>query len=343
MNPGSGDGPEPRAGVPGTTVRSNSARSIAVLTGPTGTGKSEIALRLVREFADRIPIEIVSVDSAQVYRGMDIGSAKPDAATREAVPHHLLDLVDPADNYSAGRFFRDCSRVIEDIEARGKAPLLVGGTMLYLRALIGGLAHLPESDERIRSRIDAEAARSGWPALHARLAAVDTEAARRIHPNDAQRIQRALEVYEVSGEPISALQARTRAPLAREFRVAALIPEDRTRLHEALASRFEQMMAAGFLDEVRRLRERGDLTESHPAIRAVGYRQLWSHLAGAYPLATAVDRAVAATRQLAKRQMTWLRSMPNIQTFDPYDAQSFVGIRDALGDAFLPPLGALPA
>jgi tRNA dimethylallyltransferase len=315
------------------------APPLAVLTGPTGTGKSDIALELAREF----PIEIVSVDSAQVYRGMDIGSAKPDAATRAAVPHHLLDLVDPAQNYSAGQFFRDCSRAIDDIESRGRVPLLVGGTMLYLRALIGGLAHLPEASEEIRARLDAEAARDGWPALHTRLAAVDAQAAARIHPNDAQRIQRALEVFEMSGEPISALQARTRSPLAREFKVVALIPTDRVRLHDALARRFEAMMAAGFLDEVRRLHDRGDLTDSHPAIRAVGYRQLWSHLAGVHPLDTAVSRAIAATRQLAKRQMTWLRSMPNIQSFDPYDAQRFVGVRESLRDVFLPPSGALPA
>jgi tRNA dimethylallyltransferase len=314
-------------------------RPIAVLTGPTGTGKSEFALRLAREF----PLEIVSVDSAQVYRGLDIGSAKPDADTIARVPHHLLDLVDPAEGYSAGQFVRDAARAIEDIESRGKVPLLVGGTMLYLRALMGGIASLPEASATIRARIDAEAQSSGWPVLHARLAAVDAAAAARIHPNDAQRIQRALEVHEISGRPISELQVATRSPLDREFLVAALMPTDRMRLHDALAGRFEQMMAAGFLDEVRRLYERGDLTDTHPAIRAVGYRQLWSHLAGAYPLDTAGERAVAATRQLAKRQMTWLRSMPNIHAFDPYDVQSFVGLRESLMDAFLPPLGALPA
>ena len=313
-------------------------KPIAVLTGPTGSGKSEFALRLASEF----PLEIVSVDSAQVYRGLDIGSAKPDAATRSAVPHHLLDLVDPADSYSAGQFVRDAARAIADIESRGKTPLLVGGTMLYLRGLIGGIASLPEGSATIRARIEGDAQSLGWPALHARLAAVDSAAAARIHPNDAQRIQRALEVHEISGRPITELQAATRSPLDREFLVAALIPGDRTRLHEALASRFEQMMAAGFLDEVRRLYERGDLTDTHPAIRAVGYRQVWAHLAGAYPLDMAVQRAVAATRQLAKRQMTWLRSMPNVDVIDPYDAQSFVGLRESLRDAFLPPLGALP-
>jgi tRNA dimethylallyltransferase len=319
------------------------ARPIAVLTGPTGSGKSDFALRLVEAWAGDCPIEIVSVDSAQVYRGLDVGSAKPDAATVARVPHHLIDLVDPAASYSAGQFVRDCLRAIEDIESRGRAPLLVGGTMLYLRALIGGLAELPQANEGVRARIEAEAAALGWPVLHARLAERDPGAAARIHPNDAQRIQRALEVHEVGGRPLSQLQAATRPLLDRDFVIAALIPADRARLHEALARRFDQMMAAGFLDEVRRLYAREDLSDSHPAIRAVGYRQLWAHLAGAYPLPMALERAMAATRQLAKRQMTWLRSMPNIQVFDPYDAQSFVGVRHCLRDAFLPPLDALPA
>jgi tRNA dimethylallyltransferase len=316
------------------------ARPLAVITGPTGSGKSDIALRLAGEF----PIELVSVDSAQVFRGLDIGSAKPDAATRARVPHHLIDLVEPTESYSAGQFVRDATDVIADIESRGKVPLLVGGTMLYLRALIGGIAALPEASDEIRSRIDADAAQWGWPALHARLAQVDAEAAARIHPNDSQRIQRALEVFEVGGRPISELQkSDARSRLEREFRVVALIPSDRARLHDALARRFDQMMAAGFLDEVRRLQGRGDLTVEHPALRAVGYRQLWSHLQGAYPLDAAVSRAVAATRQLAKRQLTWLRSMDDLHVFDPYDAHGFVGIRETLRDAFLPPSGALPA
>jgi tRNA dimethylallyltransferase len=325
-----GDSRDLRDSRPGTPL--------AVITGPTGTGKSDFALRLAREW----PIEIVSVDSAQVYRGLDIGSAKPDAATRAAVPHHLLDLVDAADHYSAGRFVRDCTQAIADIEARGKRPLLVGGTMLYLRALMAGLAELPKGSAEVRGRLEAEAQRAGWPALHARLAAVDAPAAARIHPNDAQRIQRALEVFEVEGRPISELQEATRMPLARDFVVVALIPGDRARLHEALARRFEQMMAAGFLDEVRRLQARGDLSASHPAIRAVGYRQLWSHLSGEESLESAKERVVAATRQLAKRQMTWLRSMPNIRIIDPYDGHGFVGVRETLEAAFLPPLGALP-
>jgi tRNA dimethylallyltransferase len=307
-----------------------SRRPIAVLTGPTGTGKTDAALALAREF----PLEIVSVDSAQVYRGLDIGSAKPSREIRDQVPHHLIDLVEPGASYSAGQFVRDAMQAIEDIEARGRVPLLVGGTMLYLRALTGGIAELPEGDTVIRARLDAEAEAQGWPALHARLVAIDPAAAARIHPNDAQRIQRALEVHAATGERISALQLRTAAPLAREFRMVALIPDDRARLHAALEQRFAQMMAAGLLDEVRVLFARGDLTDAHSAIRAVGYRQLWAHLAGAYSLETGVTRAVAATRQLAKRQMTWLRAMPNIRVVDPYDAQSFVGIRESLIEAF---------
>jgi tRNA dimethylallyltransferase len=305
-------------------------RPIAVLTGPTGTGKSDFALRLAQEF----PIEIVSVDSAQVYRGLDIGSAKPDAATRAAVPHHLIDLVGPDASYSAGQFVRDAARAIDEIESRGKVPLLVGGTMLYLRALIGGIASLPRGSESIRSAIDADAQSLGWPAMHARLAEVDPAAAARIHPNDAQRIQRALEVYTAGGRPISELQTATTKPMDRDFICTALIPQDRARLHQGLSQRFASMMAAGLLDEVRALFGRGDLSLDHPAIRAVGYRQLWAHLAGAYSLDTAVERAVAATRQLAKRQMTWLRSMPDIRALDPYDAQAFVGVRETLFATF---------
>ncbi len=307
-------------------------RPLAVITGPTGAGKTDVALRLAREF----PIEIVSVDSAQVYRGLDIGAAKPSTEIRARVRHHLIDIVDPATNYSAGQFVRDAADAIADIEARGRIPLLVGGTMLYLRALIGGIASLPEGSAEVRARIDAGAERLGWTAMHEKLAAVDPAAAARIHPNDAQRIQRALEVFEVTGRPITELQQETRSPLARDYRIFALIPQDRAALHAALAQRFEAMMAQGFLDEVRRLYARGDLTDSHPAIRAVGYRQVWAHLKGSYPLDTAMTRAVAATRQLAKRQMTWLRSMPDIETFDPHDAQSFVVLRESLIAALYP-------
>ena len=310
----------------------DSARPIAVLTGPTGTGKTEHALALAREF----PVEIVSVDSAQVYRGLDIGSAKPSREIRARVAHHLLDLVEPNANYSAGQFVRDATQAIDDIESRGRVPLLVGGTLLYLRALTQGIAEMPERDADIRARIDAEAAASGWPELHARLAGIDPAAAARIHPNDAQRIQRALEVHAATGDRISVLQSRTTAALPREFRIVALIPADRARLHAALEARFRQMMTAGLLEEVASLYARGDLTGAHPAIRAVGYRQLWAHLAGECSLDAAVTRAIAATRQLAKRQMTWLRSMPNIRVIDPYDALGFVGIRESLVGALCP-------
>jgi tRNA dimethylallyltransferase len=248
---------ETRKPLTGTT------RPIAVLTGPTGTGKTDVALALARE----LPVEIVSVDSAQVYRGLDIGSAKPSAAIRAEVPHHLVDIVDPTDSYSAGQFVRDCIHAIEDVESRGRIPLLVGGTMLYLRALVGGIATLPGGSDEIRARIDADAAREGWPALHARLAHVDPAAAARIHPNDAQRIQRALEVHAVEGRPISELQAATRPELDREFLVCALIPGDRLRLHTALEERFARMMTEGFLEEVRALYGRGDLTDAHPPWR----------------------------------------------------------------------------
>ena len=311
-------------------MAAEASRPIAVLTGPTGAGKTDFALGLAEEFA----LEIVSVDSAQVYRGLDIGSAKPDAATRARVAHHLIDLVPPEANYSAGQFVRDAARAIADIEARGRIPLLVGGTMLYLRALITGIAALPEANPEIRAAIDSQAARSGWPAMHARLAEVDPRAAERIHPNDAQRIQRALEVFRATGEPISRLQTQTRSPLAREFACVALVPHDRARLQTALAERFDRMMEDGLLQEVEGLHARGTLTAEHPAIRAVGYRQLWEHLEGACSLETARARAVAATRQLAKRQMTWLRSMPNIRAVDPHEAQSFVGLRESLNAAF---------
>jgi len=303
-----------------------------VLTGPTGSGKTDVALALAREF----PVEIVSVDSAQVYRGMDIGSAKPSREIRAQVRHHLIDLVEPYESYSAGQFVRDCIEAIEDIERRGRMPLLVGGTMLYLRALIGGIAELPEGSPEVRASLDAEAASLGWPALHARLVTLDPVAAARIHPNDAQRIQRALEVHSVEGRPISELQAKTAPALRRDFRIVALLPADRARLHAALEKRFDGMMEAGLLEEVRGLYQRGDLTDAHPAIRAVGYRQLWAHLAGSYSLDTAVERAVAATRQLAKRQMTWLRSMSIIRSFDPYEAQCFVGVREALTGSLQP-------
>jgi tRNA dimethylallyltransferase len=287
---------------------------VLILTGPTGVGKSDWAIRL----AERAPIEIVSVDSAQVYRGLDVGTAKPSRAVRASIPHHLIDLCDAAESYSAGRFATDALAAIREIHARRRTPLLVGGTMLYLRALLEGLAALPQAAPELRRELDARAGASGWPALHAELARLDPVAAGRIAPNDSQRIQRALEVCYTAGAPISELQRRTASPL-RGYRVRywMLAPSDRSVLHERLARRLEAMMAAGFLEEVRGLRERGDLTPAHPSMRSVGYRQLWGHLDGRYGLEEAVQRALAATRQLAKRQLTWMRAERRGTWLDP--------------------------
>ena len=287
---------------------------LLILTGPTGAGKTEWALKLAAEGG----VEIVSADSALVYRGLDVGTAKPSEAVRTRVPHHLIDICDPAESYSAGRFVADALERIRDIRARARVPLLVGGTMLYLRSLLHGLAVLPAADPALRAELDAEAARHGWPALHARLRTLDPDAASRIAANDAQRIQRALEVCLTAGQPLSQLQRATVRPLAGDrVRFWVLCPSDRAALHARLAQRFEAMMAAGFLEEVRALHRRGDLSARHPAMRAVGYRQLWAHLDGEYDLAEAGARAVAATRQLAKRQLTWLRSETGAEWLDP--------------------------
>ena len=287
---------------------------VVLLMGPTASGKSQLALAL----CERLAAEIVSVDSAQVYRGMDIGTAKPDAATRARVPHHLIDLCDPAEAYSAARFREDALRVIGEIRARGRIPLLTGGTMLYFRALQQGLSDLPPADPQFRARLAREAREHGWPPLHARLARLDPASAARLHPNDAQRIQRALEIVELGGAPVGALQARKPAlALAGPVVKVALNPPERSVLHERIAARFHEMMREGFLDEVARLRARGDLTADLPSLRAVGYRQLWAHLDGTWDLATAVARGIAATRQFAKRQLTWLRSEPALAWRDP--------------------------
>ncbi len=274
-----------------------------LLMGPTCTGKSDLALELAR----RWPIEIVSVDSAQVYRGMDIGTAKPGPAIRAEVPHHLLDVCDPLETYSAGRFRRDALAAIAGIRARGRVPLLVGGTMLYFRALTRGIAPLPEADAAVRASIDARAARVGWPALHAELVERDPEAAARIQPADGQRIQRALEVLELTGERLSELQKRAE-PTPLSFASFALLPCAREELYRRIDARFLAMMDQGFLDEVRTLRDRGDLHADLPSLRAVGYRQIWSHLAGELDLGEAIAAGQRATRNLAKRQLTWLNA-----------------------------------
>jgi tRNA dimethylallyltransferase len=272
------------------------------LAGPTAGGKSALALAAAR----RWPLEIVSVDSAQVFRGMDIGTAKPDAAERAAVPHHLIDIVDPAQAYSAAQFAADARRLVAEINARGRIALLVGGTMLYFKALIDGLDALPEADAAIRAALDARAAAEGWPALHAELARVDPPTAQRLSPHDAQRLQRALEVWQLTGQPLSALHGRQRPP-GLALPLIALEPADRGWLHARIAARFDAMLAAGLVDEVRALRARGDLDPALPAMRCVGYRQVWAALDSG-DLRPLRGRAIAATRQLAKRQLTWLRS-----------------------------------
>jgi tRNA dimethylallyltransferase len=286
------------------------------LTGPTACGKTDVALRL----AERLPLEIVSMDSALVYRGMDIGTAKPSAEIRAQVPHHLIDIIDVAETYSAGRFARDARIVINDIIDRGQLPLLVGGTHLYLRALRDGLADLPPADPLVRQRLDDEAAANGWPALHRRLADIDPVAAKRIAPADGQRIQRALEVFELTGEALSSIQQRASLDAPMQVTTLALIPEDRGALAKRIERRFDEMIKAGFVDEVAGLKARSDLSESTPAMRAVGYRQIWAYLAGSYSRTDARQRALAATRQLAKRQLTSLRSdaaVERISTADP--------------------------
>jgi len=274
-----------------------------LLMGPTCTGKSALSLELARRF----PAEIVSVDSALVYRGMDIGTSKPPAAIRAGVPHHLIDICDPSEAYSAGRFRRDATALIEEIRGRGRVPLLVGGTMLYFHALVRGIAPLPPADPSVRADLDDEARVRGWPALHARLAELDPEAARRIRPADAQRIQRALEVIRISGRTLTELQ-RCAEPSRLRLARFALLPFERDALYLRIGARFDEMMAEGLLDEVRRLHGRGDLRADLPSMRAVGYRQLWRHLDGLCALEEAVAAAKQATRNLAKRQLTWLRA-----------------------------------
>jgi tRNA dimethylallyltransferase len=279
------------------------------LLGPTASGKSQLALAL----AERLPIEIVSMDSAQVYRGLDIGTAKPSADARLRVPHHLIDVLDPDRAYSTGRWRNDALSAIKNILAAGKLPLIVGGTMLYYRALAGGLDVLPQADAEVRSAIDAEAAERGWPALHAELSRVDPQSARRIAPGDTQRIQRALEVWRLTGKPLSTLQGMARAALPFSLKAFALVPAERARLHEDIARRFDAMLKAGLVDELKALRERYRLTAGMPSMRAVGYRQVWQYLDGELDQAAMREQAIAATRQLAKRQLTWLRSFREME------------------------------
>jgi tRNA dimethylallyltransferase len=300
--------------------------AVPLILGPTGAGKTDLALRL----AERHDVEIVSVDSAMVYRGMDIGTGKPPAEVLRRHPHHLVDILDPLQSYSAGQFVRDARRAIDDIRGRGKLPLLVGGTMLYFRALRRGLADMPAADPGVRAAIDAEAAQRGWPAMHADLAAHDPTAARRIQPNDAQRIQRALEVYRLTGKTLSELHAAQPASSDLTFAAYAWVPSDRERLYAAIESRFHAMMRAGLLDEVRKLHVRGDLHADLPAIRSVGYRQLWEHLSGRDTLESATQRAIFATRHLARRQLIWLRAEPEIVWLDALESDAAAQMEHAI-------------
>jgi tRNA dimethylallyltransferase len=302
--------------------------------GPTASGKSALAIAL----AQRMRAEIVSVDSAQVYRGMDIGTAKPDAATRARVPHHLIDIVDPTAAYSAARFRADAIRVIAAVRARGAVPLVVGGTMLYFKALTEGLSALPAADPVVRARISARAASAGWPSLHAELARIDPRTAARLEPTDAQRIQRALEVCELAGRPLSELQGarETRDAIGPSIAVA-LVPNDRSALHVRIAQRFDAMLAAGLTAELAELRVRYALTPDLPSMRCVGYRQAWEFLDGRIDAPALRARGIAATRQLAKRQYTWLRATP-ATVFDP----AAPGLDDAVC-AFLVRSGVIAA
>jgi tRNA dimethylallyltransferase len=286
------------------------------LMGPTASGKTRLALALAAAF----PIEVVSVDSAQIYREMDLGTAKPSLSERRAVPHHLIDIIDPTESYSAARFRADALRLMKEISARGRVPLLAGGTMLYFKALREGLSELPESDPGMRERIDAEATVRGWPALHAELARVDAKTAARVKPNDAQRIQRALEVFRVIGTPMSQLLGRRKQTLL-PFRLIelALIPSDRGALHRRIEQRFDAMLKAGLVEELRALRERYTLRSGLPSMRCVGYRQAWQFLEGEIDRGELRDRGIFATRQLAKRQLTWLRATQGLKTFDCLD------------------------
>jgi len=303
---------------------------VVCLMGPTASGKTDLAVSLV----ERLPFEIISVDSALVYKDMDIGTAKPDAETLARAPHKLIDIIDPAESYSASRFREEALEEMKAITAAGGIPLLVGGTMLYYRALEQGLARLPEADAAVRARIEAEAAEYGWQALHDRLARVDPESAARIHPNDPQRLSRALEVFELSGRPMSELW-REAAQQNLPFRLVklAVAPDDRAVLHERIARRFHLMLKQGLVEEVEALYRRGDLSPELPSIRCVGYRQVWQYLAGELSRDEMSEKGIVATRQLAKRQFTWLRSEQELQWFATFDGRLLEKVLKFLDDS----------
>lgn len=288
------------------------ARPVICLLGPTAGGKTAAALRL----AQHAPIEIITLDSAQAYRDMEIGTAKPTLAERAVCPHHLIDVVSPLEVYSAARFREDCIALVEAITGRGHVPLIVGGTMLYYKALREGLSEMPAADEAIRAAIREQAARLGWPALHAELAQLDPDTAARLKPNDSQRIERALEVVRVTGRPLAEAHSQAGEPPPFALFPIALVPSNRPALHTRIAERFDAMLAAGLVDEVRGLRARYPLTAEMPSMRCVGYRQVWEFLEGGIDESAMRDQGVFATRQLAKRQLTWLRSTPDLRVVD---------------------------
>ena len=305
-------------------------RTAILLMGPTASGKTDLAISLCKRF----PCDVISVDSALVYRGMDIRTAKPNADTLARTPHRLIDIRDPEDSYSAGEFIRDAGREMDDILAAGRIPLLVGGTMMYFRALTEGIAELPGADDAVRQAIDAEAGERGWPAMRTELEAVDPDAAKRIKPNDRQRIQRALEVYRSSGKCLSEWQ-RNSAPSRSDidYLKVGLNIEPRSILHDRIAKRLEIMVEGGFIEEIKKLRGRPGLKADCPAMRSVGYRQFWKYLDGEYALEEAQDRALFATRQLAKRQITWLRSETGVFLADPLEAGSIDAISTFLAQS----------
>lgn len=299
----------------------NFKKTIIAIMGPTASGKTDLAIALTQQ----IPADIISVDSALVYRGMDIGTGKPTAETLKKAPHRLIDFLDPVLSYSAGQFCKDALREINDIVAHDRTPILVGGTMLYFRQLLFGLSHLPAADKTIREKLEKDTEKLGLTAMHDRLKKIDPEAAFKIKPQDPQRIQRALEVFEITGTPISQLQKNNQAALLDDYHVIniALIPEDRAWLHDRIEKRFKKMLENGLIDEVKALHARADLHLDLPSMRIVGYRQVWEYLDGAVDFETMMQKALAATRQLAKRQFTWLRGWPDLQVFDPSKSNSF--------------------
>ncbi|MFY3139955.1 tRNA (adenosine(37)-N6)-dimethylallyltransferase MiaA [Achromobacter xylosoxidans] len=310
----------------------STAPLVICLAGPTAAGKSASTLAL----AERWPLEIVNVDSATIYRGMDIGTAKPSPAEQAQVPQHLLDIRDPAQSYSAAEFRADALRLIDEIRARGRIPLLAGGTMMYYKALRDGLDDLPQADPVLRAELEARAARDGWPALHAELARLDPVTAARLAPNDSQRIQRALEICQLSGQPMSALLGRSRATADeadKRYLTISLEPSERAALHARIEQRFDAMLANGLLDEVRGLHARADLHPGLPSVRCVGYRQMWAHLDGEISLEEAREQGIAATRQLAKRQITWLRAQPGRVIVDCLAADAVAQTIDAVATA----------